>query len=101
MTPPTGDMARLFLAVALSALVTGFSSALYFSQTTISRSEVREIIREERTNADMKIARTEAKVDLIGDRQTDVRIALATLIAQLQAIQAELEAHIGKPDRPN
>ena len=89
----------LVVPAIVGALIAGLSFNVYYSETTISRSEVKEMIAVESEKDDTQLGHVGAQVDVINDRQTDVRIRLATLEAEVARLSGAVNHHINQDRR--
>ena len=89
----------LLLPAIVGALIAGLSFNVYFSETTVSRDEVTALVAQEAAADDVRISKLEARIDVIGDRQTDVRIRLATLEAEVARLNGTVNHHIAQDNK--
>ena len=98
-TEDSSTWRALLVPAIAGALIAGLSFNVYYSETTVSRSEVKELVAQEAAADDLRISHLEARVDIIAERQTDVRIRLATLEAQVARLNGTVNHHINQDNR--
>ena len=100
MAETEGSAWRGFLLPAIvGALIAGLSFNVYFSETTVSRDEVTALVAQEAAADDVRISKLEARVEVLSERQTDVRILLATLEEQIARLNGAVNHHINRDNK--